>query len=100
MWRARLMLREASHDAPVTRVGNEHTSKVPTSARAWWLGKCAVERRMRRTIAGAAPYAWPYDGDLRPENTAIIVIDMQTDFCGKGGYVDLMGYDITGLRAC
>jgi hypothetical protein len=37
------------------------------------------------------PYPWPYNGDLRPENTAIIVIDMQTDFCGEGGYVDKMG---------
>ena len=31
------------------------------------------------------PYAWPYNGDLRPQNTALIIIDMQTDFCGVGG---------------
>ena len=29
----------------------------------------------------AEPYKWPYNGDLRPDNTCIIVIDMQVDFC-------------------
>jgi biuret amidohydrolase len=50
-------------------------------------------------LVQAEPYAWPYDGDLRPANTAVIVIDMQTDFCGKGGYVDCMGYDLSLTRA-
>ena len=47
----------------------------------------------------ADPYPWPYNGDWRPQNTSIIVIDMQIDFCGQGGYVDAMGYDISLTRA-
>jgi nicotinamidase-related amidase len=47
----------------------------------------------------ADPYPWPYNGDLRPANTVVLVIDMQVDFCGRGGYVDKMGYDLALTRA-
>jgi biuret amidohydrolase len=50
-------------------------------------------------FVAAEPYPWPFDGELRPDNTALIIIDMQTDFCGIGGYVDRMGYDLALTRA-
>lgn len=54
---------------------------------------------MTRTTIDADPYPWPFDGVLGPANTALIVIDMQIDFCGPGGYVDCMGYDLSLTRA-
>ncbi|MBW4464533.1 MAG: cysteine hydrolase [Pegethrix bostrychoides GSE-TBD4-15B] len=53
---------------------------------------------MKRFVE-SEPYPYPYNGDLRPENTVVLVIDMQIDFCGTGGYVDKMGYDLSLTRA-
>ena len=51
------------------------------------------------TTLASVPYPWPFDGAFTPANTALVIIDMQTDFCGVGGYVDKMGYDLSQTRA-
>jgi nicotinamidase-related amidase len=47
----------------------------------------------------ANPYPWPFDGELASDSTALLCIDWQVDFCGPGGYVDRMGYDLSLTRA-
>jgi len=47
----------------------------------------------------ATPFDFPYDGKLVPENTALIVIDLQEDFLSTTGYFAKQGYDPTPLRA-
>ena len=46
----------------------------------------------------ARPSAWPHDGWLEASETALLIIDMQRDFCDEGGYIASMGYDISPAR--
>lgn len=42
--------------------------------------------------------ALPYPFEFAPERTALIVIDMQNDFCSPGGFGELLGNDIAPVR--
>lgn len=45
------------------------------------------------------PYQWPYNGNLTPSSTALMIIDMQRDFLDPEGYIGSMGYSVAPTRA-
>lgn len=45
------------------------------------------------------PFDYPYDGNLDPAVTALLVIDLQVDFLSSDGYFARKGYDPAPLRA-
>lgn len=53
---------------------------------------------MSITVPGN-PHGFPLKGELRPDTTALAVIDMQHDFVSEGGYMHRLGCDLACLRA-
>jgi biuret amidohydrolase len=51
------------------------------------------------TTITAAPYNFPLNGGIDPSNTALLVVDMQIDFCAPGGYIERLGIDLAAVRA-
>jgi nicotinamidase-related amidase len=56
-----------------------------------------VESEMPLQIEANA-YHFPHDGNLTPANSALVVIDMQVDFCGVGGLSTVSGTDLAMMR--
>jgi nicotinamidase-related amidase len=52
-----------------------------------------------RNYIQADPYAFPFDRSLHAHNTALIIVDMQVDFCGEGGYIHQMNLDVSATEA-
>ena len=50
-------------------------------------------------MISATPFDFPYDGNLLPNATALLVIDLQEDFLSTSGYFARSGYDPSPLRA-
>jgi nicotinamidase-related amidase len=46
----------------------------------------------------AKAYDFPCNGEVTPGNTAVVVIDMQMDFCGEGGLCSVSKTDLDMMR--
>jgi len=47
----------------------------------------------------AQPYAFPVEGPFNPKAAALIIIDMQRDFCDAAGYMGQRGGDVSAAQA-
>lgn len=47
----------------------------------------------------AQPYAFPVEGRFDPKAAALVVIDMQRDFCDPAGYMGRRGSDVSAAQA-
>ena len=50
-------------------------------------------------IIPGRPYDFPITGNLDPQRTALMIIDMQRDFCNHSGYMHRRGGDVGPARA-
>ena len=50
-------------------------------------------------IPSSRPYSWPCEGAVNINKVAVIIIDMQLDFCAPGGYIADQGIDLKNARA-
>ena len=53
-----------------------------------------LPRHDNSLVLGAKPDEFP----LSPDETALIVVDMQNAYASPGGYLDLAGFDVTGAK--
>src|ERR1700691_491776 len=71
-----------------------------TGRRRWLVGPTHVDMAPPELPPRKVTFkAAPQDVTLDLARTAIIVVDMQKDFCAPGGWVDHLGVDLTPERA-
>jgi hypothetical protein len=82
----------AEHDAGMAQIGD--------GAYAWKVSPTHVDLSMPpATPVLATIAAEPQTITIDLKRSAMIVVDMQNDFCAPGGWVDWLGADLTPERA-
>lgn len=59
-----------------------------------WLYGAPIGKLIKVEIEDCPNFGDTAYVEMDSARTAFIAVDMQTDFCGKKGYVDVMGYDL------
>jgi nicotinamidase-related amidase len=70
-------------------------------ANRWRVDERTVDlsRAQRRPVRAVPLAAEPQSVVVDANRSALVIVDMQNDFCSKGGYLDYRGIDVTPDRA-
>ena len=78
----------------------DKTSLGPSAANSYILDGATVDMtRANIPLRKAALRAQPQNVIIDLNRTAVVVVDMQNDFCAPGGWFDTLGVDLSGIRA-
>jgi ureidoacrylate peracid hydrolase len=88
-WDGRL---SAMPDELLTRLG-------PTSRNTWGVSAARVDLTRPRPTRPVDVAARPQDLRLDLARCAVVVVDMQNDFCSDGGWLHSIGVDVAAARA-
>jgi nicotinamidase-related amidase len=73
----------------------EHFLKTKTYAFPKWLYGNPIGKIITLEVEDNPTFGETAYIEMDSARTAFLSVDMQTDFCGKKGYVDVMGYDLS-----
>jgi nicotinamidase-related amidase len=84
-------------------MGKSKAGKKPmgsAAANQWVVDKNEVDmtRSSPRPVRKAKLKAQPQDVVIDASKSALVIVDMQNDFCARGGYLDYRGVDYTSDR--
>jgi len=92
----------ASRDKLLNRVQEayERFKETRTFEFPAWLYGQPVGKLFKLEVEDCPQFGDTAYVEMDSARTAFVAIDMQTDFCGKSGYVDVMGYDLSLTARC
>lgn len=91
----------ANRERTLARVEEAYKYFLETKTFAFprWLYGEPIGKLIRLEVEDCPNFGDTAYVEMDSARTAFIAVDMQTDFCGKKGYVDVMGYDLNNTAS-
>lgn len=94
-------LYSANRDKKLAKVQEAYESFLETKTFAFpqWMYGAPIGKLIKVEVEDCPNFGDTAYVEMDSARTAFICVDMQTDFCGEKGYVDVMGYDLNNTAS-